>query len=86
MGAVDWGWWPASINLCHPAAANWAALLEHLTDPLAHPDHLTESVKVLRHISVRSLLKFSRRSRQPSTNLSRGPKINRTTCCRGSGG
>jgi hypothetical protein len=47
LGGIDWGWWLAAINLCHPAAANWSALLEHLNDPLAHPDHLTAAVQLL---------------------------------------
>jgi Domain of unknown function (DUF4365)/HEAT repeats len=47
MGGTDWGWWLAAINLCHPAAANWSALLEHLNDPLAHPDHLTKPLQLL---------------------------------------
>jgi hypothetical protein len=47
FGCVDWGWWLAAVNVCHPAAANWPALLEHLTDPLAHFDHLTKPVRLL---------------------------------------
>jgi hypothetical protein len=47
LGGTDWGWWLAAINLCHPSAANWSALLEHLNDPLAHPDYLTKSLHLL---------------------------------------
>jgi hypothetical protein len=42
LGGIDWGWWLAAINLCHPVTANWPALLEHFNDPLADPDHLTD--------------------------------------------
>jgi hypothetical protein len=47
LGGTDWGWWLAAINLCHPAAANWSALLEYFNDPLAYPDQLTKSLHLL---------------------------------------
>jgi hypothetical protein len=47
IGGINWEWWLAAINLCHPAVANWSALLEHLNDPLAHPDQLTKSLHLL---------------------------------------
>jgi hypothetical protein len=47
LGGRDWGWWLAAINLCHPAAANWSALVEYFNDPSVYPDQLTRSLHLL---------------------------------------
>jgi hypothetical protein len=47
MGGTDWAWWLTAINVCHPTEGDWPALIEHLNDSSAHPDHLTGAVGLL---------------------------------------
>jgi tetratricopeptide (TPR) repeat protein len=45
MGGINWGWYLAALNLCHPTVNRWDDLLAFFRDPAAHPDHLEPAVR-----------------------------------------